>query len=195
MVGEDPRDRGPDRSMMRAYIFWHRPYADTDRRAYEAALRAFHRDLAADPPPGFDSSATYRITAVPWLDQRPGYEDWYLVESSAALDPLNKAAVKPARWDVHAAISSLTETGHGGLYAVLHGRHRAAAGTRVAWLKRPRGIRYESPLGAILDRATGVVSCWRKQMVLGPAPEFAVVGDPTLDLQVPDNWESLVVER
>ena len=82
---------------MTAYIFWHRPYPDIETAAYEQALIAFHRDLAARGCAGFQGSATYRITETPWLGKQPGYEDWCFVESSAALDPLNEAAVTPAK--------------------------------------------------------------------------------------------------
>lgn len=180
---------------MLAYLFWHVPHGGIEPSAYEAALLRFHAHLAAAPPDGFAGSATYRISAVPWLDGRAGYEDWCFVTSSAALDGLNAAAVRPDRWDVHAAIAGLTEVGYGGLYHHLHGDERPVAGTRVAWLRRPRGIRFEQPLRDIVAAATGVLGVWRKQMVLGPGDEFAVVGDPTLNVAVPDGWRSMVVER
>lgn len=66
---------------------------------------------------------------------------------------------------------------------------------RVAWLKRPRGIRYETPLKEIVDTATGPVSVWRKQMVLGPGYEFALLGPSTLTLRLPDGWNVHDVTR
>jgi len=68
---------------MLAYIFWHTPLADIDVHDYETALLGFHTDLAADPPTGLEASATYQISEVPWLNDRPGYEDWCFVKSSA----------------------------------------------------------------------------------------------------------------
>ena len=180
---------------MLAYIFWHKPFADVTATDYEAALAAFHADLGGSGSPGLISSATYRITETPWLDRAPGYEDWCFVESSAALDPLNKAAVAPERWDVHAGISSKTDYGHGGLYYRLSGEVAHAASTRAVWLKRPRGIRYEQPLSDILDNAGGVLGCWRKQMVLGPGHEFVILGDASLRVDAPQGWESLAVSR
>ncbi len=180
---------------MLAYIFWHKPFADVTATDYEAALAAFHADLGGSGSPGLISSATYRISETPWLDGAPGYEDWCFVESSTALDPLNKAAVAPERWEVHAGISSKTDYGHGGLYCRLSGEIAQSAASRTIWLKRPRGIRYEQPLQEILDNARGVTSCWRKQMVLGPGHEFAVVGDASLHVDLPQGWESLIVSR
>jgi len=190
---------------MTAYLFWHRPYEDVAQEAYEQALIAFHRDFAGRACDGFQGSATYRITETPWLGKKPGYEDWTFVESSAALDPLNKAAVAPAMWDVHAAIAGKTQLGHGGLYQqVLLGETDPAtlirtALTRTAWLERPRGIRYEVPLEAIAYQAReltgGPVSVWRKQLVLGPAPEFALLGNASLTLDLPEGWRASYVDR
>ena len=180
---------------MLAYIFWHVPFSDIDVREYETALLDFHTDLAAAPPGGLEASATYRISEVPWLNGLPGYEDWCFITSSGVLDALNEAAVRPERRDVHAAIASKTDFGHGGLYYRLHGAEQPIAGTRVIWLKRPRGIRYEQALRDIVDGSKGVLSCWRKQMVLGPADEFAVVGNSSLEVPVRQGWQTRVVER
>jgi hypothetical protein len=180
---------------MLAYVFWHTPLADVDIREYETALLDFHTDLAAAPPAGLEASATYQISEVPWLNGLPGYEDWCFMTSSAVLDTLNKAAVRPERWNVHAAIASKTDFGHGGLYYHLRGAKRPIAGARVIWLKRPRGIRYEQVLQDIVDRSKGFLSCWRKQMVLGPGDEFAIVGNSSLEVSVPHGWQTRAVER
>jgi hypothetical protein len=180
---------------MLAYVFWHTPLADVDIREYETALLDFHTDLAAAPPAGLEASATYQISEVPWLNGLPGYEDWCFMTSSAVLDTLNKAAVRPERWNVHAAIASKTDFGHGGLYYHLRGAEQPIAGSRVIWLKRPRGIRYEQVLQGIVDRSKGFLSCWRKQMVLGPGDEFAIVGNSSLEVSVPHGWQTRAVER
>ncbi len=180
---------------MSAYVFWHRPFADTGQEVYEAALIAFHSELVKCNCEGFQGSATYRISETLWLDRMPGYEDWNFIESSAALDPLNKMAVAPDMWDVHAGISSKTDAGHGGIYYHILGNANPNEFTRTAWLKRPRGIRYEEPLKKIAETAKGPVSVWRKQMVLGPGHEFALLGDTFLTLDIPDGWEVNYVDR
>ena len=38
---------------MLAYIFWHRPYPNTERHRYEQAIVHFQNDLARSKPPGF----------------------------------------------------------------------------------------------------------------------------------------------
>jgi hypothetical protein len=180
---------------MLAYIFWHAPYVDIDVSEYEKALLRFHEDLMADPPAGLEASATYQISEVPWLSGLPGYEDWCFMTSSAALDTLNNAAVRPERWNVHAAVSCKTDFGHGGLYYHLHGAEKPIAGSRVTWLKRPRGIRYEQTLRDIVGESKGFLSCWRKQMVLGPGDEFVIIGNSSLEVPVPQGWQTNFVKR
>jgi hypothetical protein len=180
---------------MLAYLFWHTPLPGVELRDYESALLAFLADLTRAPPLGFVAGATYRISEVPWLDNHGGYEDWYLVPSSAALDGLNEAALNPQRWDVHAAIASKMGSGHGGLYQHLYGGEQPLDGQRAIWMTRPRGIRYQPVLQGLIDDATGFLSCWRRQMVLGPADEFLVIGTPQLKLSIPEGWRMRTVER
>ena len=88
---------------MLAYIFWHRPYPQTEQKSYEAAIARFQHDLAGQPPPGFIAAASFWIEPVPWLDDHPGYEDWCLLDGSWALDPLNGFAVTGPRQPSHDA--------------------------------------------------------------------------------------------
>ncbi len=180
---------------MLAYLFWHRPLPEIEQEAYEAGLTAFHRALAKKSGQGFRGSATYRLSPTPWLGEQPGYEDWYFVDSSADLDPLNEIAVAPDLWDVHAGVSYKTDIGHGGLYGFLTAEADPRAATKTAWLKRPRRIRFQDALAAIVESAATPVSVWRKQLVLGPAPEFALLGGESLALDLPDGWEALYAER
>jgi hypothetical protein len=62
-------------------------------------------------------------------------------------------------------------------------------------MTRPRGIRYQPVLQGLIDEATGFLSCWRRQMVLGPADEFLVIGTPQLKLSIPEGWRTRTVER
>ena len=115
--------------------------------------------------------------------------------SSAAVDPLNEAAVNPKRLDVHTAIASRMGQGQGGLYRHLYGSDQPLDGRRAVWLTRPRGIRYEPALLEMVDRATGFLSCWRRQMVLGPADEFVIVGTAQLEMSTMRGWQARTVER
>ncbi len=191
-----PRLRGAnDTRPALVYIFWHCAYSGIADSAYESALIHFHQQLAEAAPPGFRASVAYRISPTPWLGERKGYEDWYLVEGSWALDPLNRVAVSGRMESPHAAIAALTETGHGGLYSLVWGELVNQPRSRVAWLSRPRGIRYEPVLAELREHLGDPLSCWRRQMVLSPAPEFALVGPPSLNPILPPGWELRAVER
>jgi len=79
-----------------AYVFWHWPQPQVDVSEYETRLRDFQKTLRDHPPPGFRDSVVFRVGGMPWIQAERGYEDWYLVEGSVALDPLNDAAIAPA---------------------------------------------------------------------------------------------------
>src|ERR1700737_4929278 len=102
---------------MLAYVFWHWPTARSgDKAVYEAAQKGFHSRLAALRPEGFVSSWSYELSSAPWLSSAPQYEDWYLLDGSAALDTLNAAAVSPPIRTEHDAAAA-GAGGMGGLYA------------------------------------------------------------------------------
>src|SRR5438270_6817565 len=88
---------------MLAYVFWHWPARDVTAAEYEHLQRAFHAALAQARPDGFRRSIVFRVdVSAPWLGGSPAYADWYLVDGSAALDPLNVAAVSGVRENPHA---------------------------------------------------------------------------------------------
>ena len=159
---------------MLAYVFFHRPAPGIDRAPYEEALRRFHGALASAPSKGFVRSSTYRIG--------DGYSDWYLVESSAALDWLNAAAISGARTQPHDAAARMAIDGAGKLFSLAGGEVVEGPGYEVRFAK-PAGVSY-AELYARLEPWTGVpgVSLWRRMMVLGPPPEFCRVTASAPDL-------------
>jgi hypothetical protein len=176
-----------------AYVFWHRPGDDSDRAAYEKSLLGFQAALSKAAPPGLVAAASFAIEAVPWLGDRPGYEDWCLLEGGWAIDPLNAFAVAGAVTTPHDDIAHRMQEGHGGLYAHAFGDTALPADSSIAWLTRPRRIDWRAalePLHAADPRRQG----WRRQMVLGPAPEFAVVGEGEPP-SAPAGWQVRVVKR
>ena len=179
---------------MLAYVFWHRPRPQTERSLYEAAIMRFQRDLARQQPPGFISATSFAIAAVPWLSDHPGYEDWYLVAGSWALDPLNAYAIAGAMQSPHDSVAAQMEEGHGGLYAHAGGEAVMAPRSAIYWMNRPRGISWQPPIAAVLAGCPRA-NAWRRQMVLGRAAEFAVEvpGDAAID--VPPAWDARRVER
>jgi len=140
-----------------AYVFWHRPEDGVDSAEYEQGLRLFHGEL--DCP-----SASFRLERLPFGTDG-GYEDWYLAETWTALGNLNERAVDARHRASHDRVAVRAARGWGGVYELVKGEPRIPAGTE--WFKKPRG---ESSDGFLASRPEETV--WRRQMVLGPAPEF-----------------------
>jgi hypothetical protein len=173
---------------MLAYIFWHRPLAPVDRQAYEDALLDFQRDLVAQPSPGLIAVATYRIEPVPWLSGQAGYEDWYLLEGSWAMDPLNSFALAGRTQASHDSVATQADEGHGGLYAHVGGEIFPSPHATIYWLSRPRGIQWHTGLAPIRAACPRAV-LWRRQMVLAPASEFAVEVPEGTAIEPPSGWQ------
>jgi hypothetical protein len=169
---------------MLAYVFWHWPTPQTDRTTYENHLRDFHRALAAGKPDGFLRSAVFRLRDAPWLEtDDDAYEDWYLVEGSAALDVINDAAVTAARKDPHDRAARHAAGGTAGLYRLRQGSENLEAARFAWWLAKPAGMSYDdfyAQLHPLTDQAD--VGLWGRQMVLGPTPEFTLRSPQPLDL-------------
>jgi hypothetical protein len=142
---------------MLAYVFWHRPAAATDASAYEDAQRAFH--AAIEVP-----SASFRIEWLPF-GEGGGYEDWYLVKNWAAIGDLNANAVDPVRRGAHDCVASQAAAGWGAVYELVRGMAEIPVG--IEWLDKPRGEPSENFIASLPHD-----SVWRRQLVLGPAPEF-----------------------
>ena len=159
---------------MLAYVFSHHPADGVPVANYEESLRQFHAALASAAPNGFISSRTFRTG--------DGFSDWYMVESSAALDVLNAAAVSGARTQVHDAAARMASDGVGKLLKLHAGEYLTGEGFEVRFAK-PAGMGYVD-LYAHLQTWTSVreVSLWRRMMVLGPPPEFTLIAPSEVDL-------------
>jgi hypothetical protein len=165
-----------------AFVFWHAPAAGVLPDDYEDAVGAFHAALAEDPPAGFRRSLTFRIGDAPW-QAGGGYEDWYLVDGSHALDPLDEAAVSSAAGARHDVVAALAGQGAGGLYRLRAGREAIADADTAIWLGKPAKVSYDELYQRLSPwcQEPGV-GLWRRQMVLGPAPEFCLRGPGSLEL-------------
>lgn len=159
---------------MLAYVFSHRPAPGVERAPYEEALRRFHGALISAPSKGFVRSRTFRIG--------DGYSDWYLVESSAALDWLNVAAITGPRTPAHDAAARMAVDGSGKLLSLASGELEDGAAYEIRFAK-PAGMSY-AELYARLEAWTGRpgISLWRRMMVLGPPPEFCLIAPAAVDL-------------
>lgn len=155
---------------MLAWIFWHSRFREVPEEQYRQALRAFHQRIAGAAPPGFLGCRTLRYDKLPWLRTATEvFEDWYFVDGSAALDPLDEAALAAFSQDAHARVARMAATATAGIY-------RLRAGTpltdpsRCFWISKPR----ETPYDAFIDSLSRTGTVWSRKMVLGPGPEFCV---------------------
>jgi len=199
---------------MLAYVFWHRPHDGSALEAYEQAQIAFHRSLARTPPVGLCGSAVFRVAELPWLPAtadgegrqlavEAAYEDWYLVEDYTALGVLNEAAVGRGHRTTHDEAARRFGAGAGGLYGLLEGEPDASILSEASlaiWVTRPPGSTQRA-LGELLGDGIepGHASLWRRQLVLGPAPELCLLAreapagvQPT---RLPDGWSARTLDR
>lgn len=168
------------RDNLLAYVFWHWRQPSADRSTYESAQQEFQRVLAASPSTGFVRSFSHAIAGAPWANQGgEAYEDWYLVRDSAALDPLDAAAVTAGRKSAHDAAAALAANGTAGLYQMKLGTAPAAPRSSQ-WFIKPAGMSYPQLFAAIEPALAPVGgSLWVRKMTLGPSPEFCVLSrDP-----------------
>ena len=162
---------------MLAYVFWHWRQPTVSAPDYESAQRAFHTALGATPSDGFSGSFSHAIAGASWANGgEEAYEDWYLVRDSAALDPLNDAAISASRQAPHDAAAALAAGGTAGLYRLRVGQLPNAPRS-AQWFSKPERVSYPQLFAAIepVLRPVGG-SLWIRQMVLGPTPEFCVLG-------------------
>jgi hypothetical protein len=158
-----------------AYVFWHWPRPDVQRQDYEQRQRRFHAALRDAPSPGFLGSLSYAVAGATWAGGGNAYEDWYLVENSAALDPLNEAAVTTTRQTPHDAAAAGAASGTAGLYRLRRGDVDSVSPEAAAWLAKPAGMSYaelDAEMEPVVRESGGVL--WMRQMVLGPTPEFCL---------------------
>jgi len=161
---------------MLAYVFWHIPAPGTDRNSYERHLIEFHKTLAAHPPAGFQASFIFRTQNAPWIGTgAPAYEDWYIIENSSSLDPLNDFAISGPRKAPHDLVASLATSGAAGLYRLKSGSIESMKLARHAlWFSKP-AISYDTYFTQLRPQTESPqTTLWLRQMVLSAAPEFCL---------------------
>jgi hypothetical protein len=177
---------------MLAYVFWHWPNPEVSERDYDALQRTFHAALASSAPGGFISSCAFRLKGeAPWLGGSPAYADWYLLESSAAIDALNVAAVSGPCEGPHAEVAHAMAAGAGSLFA-LRGEavfSPVPSARNLTFLTKPRPMPYADFYAQL--PTSEAASLWRRALVLGPTPEFALL-TPT-PLQAPAPFQPLTL--
>ena len=120
---------------MLTYVFWHQRESKIAREEYQERLVAFHRILRERQPQGFLFSMVLEMAQLPWMEEgSEAYEDWYIIENSAALDPLDEAAVTGICREPHHQVARLAGNGTGGLYRLKGGTIDLAQLAEIAQL-------------------------------------------------------------
>ena len=170
---------------MLAYVFWHWPQPSVERETYIARLESFHKTLAANPPPGFRHSVVFGIEHADWLNtSSAAYEEWYLLDDSAAMDRINVAAVSGACEEPHNRVAREAADGTAGLYRLREGQEDLVQARFAVWLSKPADVSYkdfDSNLQSITSQPG--VALWSRQMVLGPTTEFCLHSPTRIDLE------------
>lgn len=169
---------------MLAYVFWHWPRPEIERGQYLDHLIDFHRTLAANKSPGFQESVVFTFSGANWLKtDGEVFEEWYLLDDSAAMDPLNEAAVTGACEEPHNRVARAAADGTGGLYRLRAGSEDLAEAKFATWLSKPAGVSYKD-FYAELESLTSQpgVALWGRQMTLGPTTEFCLHSQTPIQL-------------
>jgi hypothetical protein len=179
---------------MLSYVFWHWPLPGIAVHEYVALLREFHRELSVRRPAGLQASAAWHADGASWAPESPAFEDWYLVDGSADLDTLAEAAISGSLRDVHDAAAREAGGGAAGLYKPVGDEAGLPAGSVAVWFNKPHGLSY-AELFAELKRLDPQITAhlWQRFLVLGPTPEFCLLGDEIPVL--PGPWPTTVVRR
>ncbi|GCF08488.1 hypothetical protein [Dictyobacter arantiisoli] len=164
---------------MLAYVFWHQRASEIAREEYQEKLAAFHQILQERQPEGFAGSMVLEMPQVPWMSAASEvYEDWYLVENSAALDLLDEAAVTGICREPHNRVARLADNGTGGLYRLKEETIDLARLSEIRsaiWFSKPTGMSYDKLYEILQPSRTeqpGIL--WQRQMTMGPALEFCI---------------------
>lgn len=169
---------------MLAYVFWHVRRPGVEAPEYEAAHRAFHDTLWATPVAGLLGLWIHRLAEIPWLEPRQqGYEDWHLMEGSAALDILNEAAVTRARQGAHDRVAAMAASGTAGLYAPRLGA--PIKPSMAYWLSKPAGMSYANFYQTLQPLVDTGCCLWGRRMTLGPTREFCLHAAMAVNLPHP----------
>jgi hypothetical protein len=173
---------------MLAYVFWHWPQSNIDRDAYVDHMADFYRTLSANKPVGFQKAIVYRISGAPWLNTSgDAYEEWYLLDDSAAMDRLNEGAVSGVCEQPHNRVAREAADGTGGLYRFRAGQEELSQSRFALWLSKPASVSYTdfySTLQPLTSQPR--VGLWGRQMTLGPTTEFCIHSSTQLEL--PQNY-------
>jgi len=167
-----------------AYVFWHWPRPEISRDSYETKLTAFLHALSSEEPAGLVEALSFRVEALPWFPQRGNlYEDWYIVDNFAAIATLNETAIGGGARGPHDSIAKDYMKGAGAIFKSIKGDIRVRDARLAIWIEKGIGQPYQSYYDEVAksvgDRKADL---WRRQMVLGPSPQFCIHSEEVLEI-------------
>lgn len=176
-----------------AYVFWHSRDGRTPTTEYEQALVAFHEALNANRPSGFIRSQSFHIQQARWIDG-DAYEDWYLLDDTAALETLGHGAVSGEMSKPHDGVAMMASFGIAGLYKPAVDDPAGLDAATAVWFAKPVGMSYSSMHSKLRTNQAGFGGrLWQRMLTLGPTAEICLLGGGR-DL-LPFGWESVMVVR
>jgi len=175
---------------MLAYVFWHWPQPTIDKELYQSNLIEFHQTLGDNKPDGFQHSVVFAVRGAFWLKTDGlAYEEWYLLDDSAAMDRINYAAVNGPCEVPHNRVARNAADGIGGLYRLRHGGEHLSEARIATWFSKPAGVSYpdfDAQMRTVVD--AGNSSLWARTMTLGPTTEFCL--HSLAEVQLPSDFNA-----
>jgi hypothetical protein len=170
---------------MIGYVFWHQKIDSVTTGDYEKTLKEFHEKLAQAGIRGYLGSVSLKIEGAHWMgSKKSGYEDWYYMTDSGVIDILNHGSVSGKMMPIHNNAAGLATGMHAGLYQLKSSSARHKESPWCIWLSKPAGMSYDdfnSMISATVPANS--IDYWRRQMVLGPTPEFCIISDKRIDVK------------
>jgi hypothetical protein len=169
---------------MIGYVFWHQKIDSVTSSDYEHTLKEFHEKLSQARIRGYLGSMSFKIEGARWMGSKmSGYEDWYYLTDSGVIDILNVGAVTGNMFPIHNNASGLATGMHAGLYQLKSPSANNTESSWCIWFSKPSGMSYDD-LNKMISSTVPVqnIDYWRRQMVLGPTPEFCIMSNKRIDL-------------